>query len=891
MGKNNKGRIDDIIDIAAVEAQKNKLMAMLEGINGQFVAAAKNIDKMNAALKDATGADAITSAITKQGKALSDTNKIITEHDMINKELIKTEEKLLAAEKERAKAQKDAEKVAADAAKAAQKAANDAAKAIEKKAAAEKKASDITAQAAAKEKEFNDALKLSVKSISDAERQNKALVTVRKQLDLTTDAGKAKLKEYNSALTNNTEFIRANGTAADKQRMNIGNYKSAIMGVVGALGITGGLAGALTLAKGIMNATDAGADELERTMSGLKESALFFGRAISTMNFKNLIQGLKDANTEGRRYAGALDLIGDLQRSLGLQKQDIEMQISQQRIIAKNRRLDLADRQAAIKEIIRLEELKLTTTKAVTSKGVDNELTNAKFKSKVNKDEISDLISNYGKYVSTIEAGNKLIADIKKKTTTVTQPKQQGGATVVGGAVTIIDEGKKLEIMRSLNAEQMKSLRFAAIDATLTEDKRDLIAAALSADKQANQEMLDGKETLIWMENRLYTELITGEKKEEAANTKALKVLADKKDAYELLAQKVSDLNQQQRVLLAQGKAVPEELKISTIEAESKLRMIDAQIKGVFETLTGATDTSFAARGASIKPREEKTGLAAYFGGKPTKDTETQESKDLADKKKNEKDAAIDIANSIASSSIDIWKNAQAAEFDSKIAHLNKLRDAELANKNLTEAQKEAINKKYAKKEAALKREQAVKQKAADIMQAIVNTALAIIKALGGPPLLAQGLAIAAGVVGAAQIAVIAAQKIPQYFRGRTGGPAEMALVGEQGAEAIRYASGKTYITPSVPTLTYLPEGADVLTHSQLLNNIGLMSMPRLPEKAPNKPGMEDLRKDIHSGFAMLAHVVEGKTEHHVNITERGIWHATKNGEAYQKWLNDNIRY
>jgi len=112
----------------------------------------------------------------------------------------------------------------------------------------------------------------------------------------------------------------------DEHRKSIGSassawssFKSMLGGVVGALGMGAGLAGALTIAKGVINSTEAGADKFRETMSGLKEVLGVMSRALSTMDFSNLIKGMRDAYNEGKRYEQDLDLVEDLKRANEIQ--------------------------------------------------------------------------------------------------------------------------------------------------------------------------------------------------------------------------------------------------------------------------------------------------------------------------------------------------------------------------------------------------------------------------------------------------------------------------------------------------------------------------------------------------------------------------------------------
>src|SRR5690606_39048327 len=88
-------------------------------------------------------------------------------------------------------------------------------------------------------------------------------------------------------------------------------------------------------------------------------------------------------------------------------------------------------------------------------------------------------------------------------------------------------------------------------------------------------------------------------------------------------------------------------------------------------------------------------------------------------------------------------------------------REKELSERNLTEKRKKEINEKYDKLERAEKLRAWKAQKKADILSATINTALAVTRALPN-----WILAAAAGIAGAAQVAVIASQKPPQFAKG-----------------------------------------------------------------------------------------------------------------------------
>lgn len=140
--------------------------------------------------------------------------------------------------------------------------------------------------------------------------------------------------------------------------------------------------------------------------------------------------------------------------------------------------------------------------------------------------------------------------------------------------------------------------------------------------------------------------------------------------------------------------------------------------------------------------------------------------------------------------------------------------DAEEAKKN---ANKKYISEEeYEKKKAALEKKQAKYAKAQALINAGINTAMAIITTLAQLGATPWGIAQAAiaGAMGAAQMAVIAAKPLAQYAKGRKGGQGEYALVGENGAE-----------------IMYVPQGASIIPHNKIdqPEAWGAYGVPQLP--------------------------------------------------------------
>lgn len=128
--------------------------------------------------------------------------------------------------------------------------------------------------------DFQVDTKDAVVSIDNLTKANKALRDERKSVDTSTDVGKAKIAAINSQLDKNTDIIKNNSSALEKQRLNVGNYTGALDKLVPGLGSTidgftgmaktamafiatpiGAVIGALGLAIGALTAYFKGSEE------------------------------------------------------------------------------------------------------------------------------------------------------------------------------------------------------------------------------------------------------------------------------------------------------------------------------------------------------------------------------------------------------------------------------------------------------------------------------------------------------------------------------------------------------------------------------------------------------------------------------------------------------
>lgn len=645
----------------------------------------------------------------------------------------------------------------------------------------------------------------------------------------------------NKSLTDLNRSAAIYSPEVGKYGMMWDKVKGLAMGAVGALGLTAGIAGAMKIAQGIMQSTDAAADEFEKTMSGLKESVQFTARAFANFDFSNFLAGLVEANKEGRRYAETLDLIGDLNRANQLQQNDIEKQILEQRIIAKNKSNELSVRENAIKEIIRLEELKLSQTQTITKKGIDNELQNSAFRTKAQEKDVLDLVKNYDKKVLAISQGNKLIQDIEAKTRSET-------VTPYGTTVNV-DTKAREKAFASLTESQKESVKWARIDKQLTEEKRNALVSAVDADQKATNEMLSGREGLVRLENSLRSELIKTEKIQSTAAAKQIK-------SIETLAEKYAKLDYSISANTAAEFAAAEQKQLENDARAITIKLIEDE-EAALMALSDAKAASDIGKRQSANIKGVLSALPSLTIGQSIAQMTPEDRTNLA----------LDAAKTTTDATFDYIRSKDQLLLDSKISDIEKETEAKLKNTKLTEDQKAKIQADADKKIATLRNAAAKKERAAQIIEAIVNGILSVLKA---PP----GTKIAEGLRSAAMVAAISLQPIPKYDTGTTNS-SDTFWAGEKRPEFLADPKGNISFV-SKPTLFSGMAGSTVISGEDTERIM----------KAAGRDGLTGF--NFAPSFNRLENkIVEAvKNQSHIHINGRTLRITDRRGSYYTEYFN-----
>lgn len=193
-----------------------------------------------------------------------------------------------------------------------------------------------------------------------------------------------------------------------------------------------------------------------------------------------------------------------------------------------------------------------------------------------------------------------------------------------------------------------------------------------------------------------------------------------------------------------------------------------------------------------------------------------------------------------------------------------------------------AKNEELEKKKAALQEKQAKWDKANSIVQAGIATALAITKAL--PNLV---LAALVGAMGAAQIAVIAAQSIPKYAKGTKDHPGGLAIVGDGGKKEGIITDNGLFVTPDKPTLVNLPAHAQVIPDlSYIYDRDGLTSDYGMIEKKLKDMRESGIVVNVNNDYSSLEREMKGNTRQLQNI---GRMMKKANHIADYNWISNRI--
>jgi hypothetical protein len=256
--------------------------------------------------------------------------------------------------------------------------------------------------------------------------------------------------------------------------------------------------------------------------------------------------------------------------------------------------------------------------------------------------------------------------------------------------------------------------------------------------------------------------------------------------------------------------------------------------------------------------------------------------------------AAINSAKTISDTIFTINQQNRDAETASILESLSMRKDAELANKELTDAQRLQIEERYAQQEAEIKTRAWEAQKQAAIMQAIINGALTIGNILatvpGGPlnPATIASLAAAAIATGA-QIAIIENAQPPKFADGgMVGGQLHSSggtlIEAERGEYVINRQSTSDYL----PSLKVLNSGEVEPTFA---NNILTALANGTFDLAAQFQTKQSASSDGINYDKLDRIMAKHKSNLNVNIDEQGLTTFLLKENSRVEFRNKKMRY
>jgi tape measure domain-containing protein len=197
---------------------------------------------------------------------------------------------------------------------------------------------------------------------------------------------------------------------------------------------------------------------------------------------------------------------------------------------------------------------------------------------------------------------------------------------------------------------------------------------------------------------------------------------------------------------------------------------------------------------------------------------------------------------------------------------------------------RERIEEQYEERRRQIQKRQAEAQKKLAIFNIVTNTAKGVVAALGT---LDVPLSILIGAIGAAQLAFVASQQIPQFWTGTDNAPGGLAWTQEKGQEIItdKYGNIKDFGDNKGARLTMLEQGDKVFNaeHTKrMLFNRELQGVLNLNGISSN--GLT--KQDFNDGINRLIQ----RDGININIDKNGFATSIVKGNTRRNQLNNNLR-
>lgn len=306
---------------------------------------------------------------------------------------------------------------------------------------------------------------------------------------------------------------------------------------------------------------------------------------------------------------------------------------------------------------------------------------------------------------------------------------------------------------------------------------------------------------------------------------------------------------------------------------------------------------------------KKQAELEMMFSDLTTKHFIENEEKKAA-KRKEIQDKSVELFNEVAK----LFETAVLAGYDREKNEIQdqinareeqKTKEIEAVNAEGISAQEKAnkiaiINARAQAQKEQLERrqrqidlERARFERAFNIGQIIAKTAIAVIAQSEKLPFSAPLVALVAAI-GAAQLATALAQPLPKFAKGtKDSGKAGFAIVGEEGVEQIETKDGKKFLTPDVPTITYLPAHTKVTPNNELMlqkarETVLYNSLKPIEYNVNNTQQQLQIEK-LENLMQQTVSAIKSKPVAHITNTWKGVETSYKDVNGWTKYINRYI--